>query len=242
VRQKKSVKKKLKVKKITKSLILLDCDKMTIKLVVFDVDGTLTCHSSIWWRLHEHFGTEKEGKYYYDQYFAGEINYDQWAAYDAGLWKGQPLDEVLQVVKETKLMRGAKETIQTLKEHGIHVAILSGGLDVLADDIGNRLGIEYVLTNKLLSSNGILTGGVETYVGWGEKVKEITNVANHFGVELEETAFVGDGRNDVSVFKHVGLSIAFRPEDNEVAKSATVAVHSDDLKEVVTLILQGSRI
>jgi phosphoserine phosphatase len=214
---------------------------MTIKLVVFDVDGTLTCHSSIWWRLHEHFGTEKEGKQYYDQYFAGEINYDQWAAYDAGLWKGKPLDEVLQVVQETRVMPGARETIQKLKEYGIHVAILSGGLDVLADDIGKRLGIEYVLTNRLLSSNGVLTGGVENLVAWGEKSKEIVNIANHFGVKLEETAFVGDGRNDVSVFKYVGLSIAFRPEDDDVARAATAVVHEDDLRGIVNHILAVSQ-
>lgn len=214
---------------------------MVIKLVVFDVDGTLTCHSSIWWRLHEHFGTQKEGKYYYDQYFAGKINYDQWADYDAGLWKGQSLDEVLRVVRETELMPGAKEAIQTLKQNGIHVAILSGGLDVLADDIGKRLGIEYVLTNRLLSSDGILTGRVENLVAWGEKSKEIANVADHFGVNLEETAFVGDGRNDVSVFKHVGLSIAFKPEDDEVAKAANIAVYENDLRSIVSHILGESQ-
>jgi phosphoserine phosphatase len=217
-------------------------EAMAIKLVVFDVDGTLTCHSSIWWRLHEHFGTEKEGKYYYDQYFAGKINYDQWAEYDAGLWKGQPLEEVLRVVRETELMPGAKATIQTLKDNGIFVAILSGGLDVLADDIGNRLGIDYVLTNNLLSSDGILTGGVENHVAWGEKSKAIVTVAKHFEVALEETAFVGDGRNDVSVFDQVGFSIAFRPEDDEVARAASIAVYSDDLSEIVSLLLQESQI
>ncbi|MHA2080816.1 MAG: hypothetical protein ACW99H_06700 [Candidatus Thorarchaeota archaeon] len=55
---------------------------MDIQLVVFDVDGTLTKHSSVWWRLHEHFGTTVEGKQYYEQYFAGEITYDQWADLD----------------------------------------------------------------------------------------------------------------------------------------------------------------
>ncbi|MFW9982583.1 MAG: phosphoserine phosphatase, partial [Candidatus Thorarchaeota archaeon] len=64
---------------------------MSIKLVVFDVDGTLTKHSSIWWRIHELFETTKEGKQYYDQYFAGEITYDEWAELDAALWKDKPV-------------------------------------------------------------------------------------------------------------------------------------------------------
>ena len=38
---------------------------MNVRLVVFDVDGTLTQHSSVWWRLHELFGTTKEGKLYF---------------------------------------------------------------------------------------------------------------------------------------------------------------------------------
>ena len=59
---------------------------LDIELVVFDVDGTLTKHSSVWWRLHQHFGTTDEGKQYYDRYFAGEITYDMWADLDAGLW------------------------------------------------------------------------------------------------------------------------------------------------------------
>ena len=74
---------------------------MDIRLVVFDVDGTLTQHSSVWWRLHELFGTTKEGRIYFDQYFAGEINYDQWADYDAALWTGKSVAEVMKVVEAT---------------------------------------------------------------------------------------------------------------------------------------------
>ncbi|MHA2601986.1 MAG: HAD family hydrolase [Candidatus Thorarchaeota archaeon SMTZ1-83] len=210
---------------------------MVIRLVVFDVDGTLTSHSSIWWRLHEHFGTEVEGKRFYDQYFAGEITYNQWADLDASLWKGQSVEEVMNVVKATKLVPGATETVARLKDAGIKVAILSGGLDVLAEDVARRTGVDYVLTNRLLHSDGKLTGKVETRVGWGEKVQEIRSICNHFNVSLKETAFVGDGRNDLSVFDDVGLSIAFRPEDDEVAKAAMRTVRENNLTLVLNHIL-----
>jgi phosphoserine phosphatase len=210
---------------------------VAIKLVVFDVDGTLTLHSSIWWRLHEEFNTQEEGKKYFDLFFDDKITYQEWADYDAGLWKGQPLDRVLQVVEETELVTGARETIKKLKEHGIQVAVLSGGLDILANHIARCVGIDYVLTNRLLSENGILTGGVEVKVGWGEKVQEIRQINEHFGVSLKDTAFVGDGRNDLSVFQEVGLSIAFRPEDEEVADSAMVVVQDEDLRDVLPHII-----
>ncbi|MFX1481728.1 MAG: HAD family hydrolase [Promethearchaeota archaeon] len=211
--------------------------KLVIRLVVFDVDGTLTQHSSIWWRIHELFGTTKEGKQYYDQYFAGTINYDQWADYDAALWKDRPLAKVLEVVHNARLANGAKETIQVLKDHDINLAILSGGLDIMAESIAQRVGIDFVLTNKLHHRDGVLTGTVENLVAWGEKSREIPKIANHFGLSLEETAFIGDGRNDVSVFSIVGLSIAFNPEHQEVADAADVVIRDNNLRMVLPYII-----
>ncbi len=214
---------------------------MVIQLVVFDVDGTLTKHSSVWWRLHEHFDTTVEGKIYYDQYFAGDISYDDWADLDAGLWKGRTLEEVMKVVQSTQLSPGARETIQTLNDKGLKTAILSGGLDIMANEIGRRLGIEYVLTNILHHQDGILTGKVDNLVAWGDKAKSIQQICNHFEIPLEKTAFVGDGRNDVSVFKVVGLSIAYNPEDQEVADAADVVIHEDDLRVIIPHVISESR-
>lgn len=201
------------------------------------MDGTLTKHSSVWWRLHEQFETTVEGKLYYNQYFAGEITYDEWADLDAGLWKGRTLEEVMKVVMSTQLAPGAKEVIQTLKDHGLTTAILSGGLDVMANDIGRRVGIDYVLTNILRHEDGILTGGVDNLVAWGGKADVIHQISKHFEIPLEKTAFVGDGRNDMSVFKVVGLSIAYNPEDQDVADAANVVVREDDLRGILPHVI-----
>lgn len=214
---------------------------MNVRLVVFDVDGTLTQHSSVWWRLHELFGTTKEGKLYFDQYFAGEINYEQWADYDAALWTGEPVSKVMEIVSATKLVDGVPETIATLNDHGIKTAILSGGLDIMADDIARRAGIEYVLTNKLGIKDDVLTGTVENLIGWAEKAKYIHTILDHFDVTLEETAFVGDGRNDMSVLSVVGLSIAFNPEDQEVADTAQIVIRENDLRAILPHVISGFR-
>jgi phosphoserine phosphatase len=210
---------------------------LPIRLVVFDVDGTLTKHKSVWWRLHEAFGTTKEGGIYFDQYFAGEISYQEWADLDAGLWKHKPVEVVMDLVRNTELVPGAKEAVEALHKKGIHTAILSGGLDLMADHIASRVGIDYVLTNKLEQNSGMLTGRVEVLVGWGEKVKEIKMINDHFKIPLSQTAFVGDGKNDISVFSVVGLSIAYNPEHDEVAEAADFTVRDNDLRAVVPLIL-----
>lgn len=205
--------------------------------MIFDVDGTLTKHSSVWWRLHQHFGTTDEGKQYYDRYFAGEITYDMWADLDAGLWKGKTLDEVMKVVAATQLTPGSKEAIQTLKDYGLKTAILSGGLDIMANDIGRRVGIDYVLTNTLHHKDGVLTGEVDNLVPWSGKADAVHQINTHFEIPLEKTAFVGDGRNDMSIFKVVGLAIAYNPEDQEVADSANVAIYEDDLRTILPHVI-----
>jgi len=210
---------------------------LKIKLVVFDVDGTLTQHTSVWWRLHELFGTTKEGRIYFDQYFAGEISYQQWADYDAALWKGQPVEPVMDVVRNTRLVDGAAEAVHILREYNIKTAILSGGLDVMANDIARRVGIDFVLTNKLIHKNGYLTGTVENVIGWAEKAKYIHQIFEHFSVSPQETAFVGDGRNDMSVFSVVGLSIAFNPTDTDVADAANVVIKENDLRAILPHII-----
>ncbi|MHA1851858.1 MAG: HAD family hydrolase, partial [Candidatus Thorarchaeota archaeon] len=179
------------------------------------------------------------GRLYFDQYFAGEINYEQWADYDAALWTGEPVSKVMEIVSATKLVPGVRETVTTLSNHGIKTAILSGGLDIMADDIARRAGIEYVLTNKLGIRDGVLTGTVENIIGWAEKADHIHTILNHFGATLEETAFVGDGRNDISVLSAVGLSIAFNPEDEEVADSAQVVIRENDLRAILPRVILG---
>jgi phosphoserine phosphatase len=178
---------------------------------------------------------------YFDQYFAGEINYDQWADNDAALWKGEPVSKVMEIVRATKLVPGVKETITMLHKHGIKTAILSGGLDIMADDIAQRAGIDYVLTNKLGTKDGVLTGTVENLIGWAEKGDHIGAIVDYFGTTLEETAFVGDGRNDMSVLSVVGLPIAFNPEDQDVADSAQVVIRENDLRAILPYIISEYR-
>ncbi|MFW9848430.1 MAG: HAD family hydrolase [Candidatus Thorarchaeota archaeon] len=213
---------------------------MAIRLVVFDLDGTLTTHNSSWWRLHEYFDTHEQGRIYYDKYFAGEIDYQEWATLDAALWKGQKLSDVQRIADETELMPGAIEAVNELKRNGIQVAVLSGGIDILADKIVNRVGIDYLLVNKIHHEDGIITGEVEINVGWGGKASEIEQICSHFDIPLSETVFVGDGLNDVAVFPVVAMSIAFNPENEEVAKAASVVIRKKDLREILPVILEST--
>ena len=65
----------------------------------------------------------------------------------------------------------------------------------------------------------------------------VHQINKHFEIPLEKTAFVGDGRNDMSVFKVVGLSIAYNPEDLDVADAANVVVRDDDIGAILPYVI-----
>lgn len=52
-----------------------------LRLVVFDVDGTLLKIRSSWQHLHEALGTWDRGKQYAEQFFQGLIGYEEWRSW-----------------------------------------------------------------------------------------------------------------------------------------------------------------
>ena len=70
------------------------------RLVVFDLDGTLTRERSIWEyiniRLGKWYGFAEE---YQKQFLAGQISYDEFCEGDAQVWKGMREKELLEIVK-----------------------------------------------------------------------------------------------------------------------------------------------
>ena len=78
-----------------------------------------------------------------------------------------------------------------------------------------------------------LESSYDNLVAWGGKADVVHQINKHFEIPLEKTAFVGDGRNDMSVFEVVGLSIAYNPEDQDVADTADIVIRGDDLKDIL---------
>jgi phosphoserine phosphatase len=100
---------------------------MAIKLVIFDVDGTIL-QSYSWQYIHENLGTWNVAKEYSDQFFHNQITYEEWAQLDVALWKGQTSTKIREIIQQMPYTKGAKETLATLKRNGIRIYLLSAGL------------------------------------------------------------------------------------------------------------------
>jgi len=202
-----------------------------LRLVVFDVDGTLLKVRSSWQHLHEALGTWDKGKQYAEQFSQGLISYEEWAELDAFLWRGQPLEKVKLIIGGMPYTLGAEE------KGGFRVVLLSAGLSLVTERIEREIGVDYALANDLIVEDGVLTGDVKVNVPLDGKLDALQRIAGQFGVKLEECAAVGDDEGLVPVFEHVGLGIAFNPQDERLEKLARVIVKNGDLRHVLPHIV-----
>lgn len=208
-----------------------------LRLVVFDVDGTLMNVVSSWQFLHEKLGTWNKGKQHAEQFFRGVITYEEWARLDASLWKGLKLETVQKIVDSIPYTNGAKDVITFLRKNCFKVVLLSAGLSPVTERIEREIGVDASLANDLKVENGFLTGEVKVNVSVNNKDMILLRMLKKFNLGTNECAAVGDDETLIPLFKKVSLSIAFNPRTEAVKKQANIVVKSDDLHEVLSYLL-----
>jgi HAD superfamily PSPase-like hydrolase len=210
---------------------------MAIRLVIFDVDGTLLNGYS-WQHVHRELGTWDQAQEHKQRFFASQITYGEWARRDAALWKNRPLTEVEEAINRIPYTRGAKQALKTLKEKGVKTYLLSAGLALAAERIlKDTQAVDGYTANVLEVKDGILTGRVTVSVAYDGKGKHIAKILRRFSLGPKECATVGDDPSLIPLFKAVGLAIAVNPTDNAVAAHADLKVTSRDLRDILPHIL-----
>ncbi|HOE17579.1 MAG TPA: HAD-IB family phosphatase [Syntrophorhabdaceae bacterium] len=187
---------------------------MSIKIVFFDCDGTLTKEKSSWEFLHRRLGLWNNRADMYQRLFKeGAIDYHEFCKRDALLWRGMPVADVARVVREIPYQDGAWESIRSIKDMGITTFIVSTGLSVLVDLVKSELSIDGAVSNELLSKDGVLTGEVKINVEYDKKGSLVGTLLGQKGFVKKDACAVGDGEGDVAMFEAVGLPIGFNPNE-----------------------------
>jgi phosphoserine phosphatase len=206
----------------------------SFKLVVFDLDGTLTRERSIWEYIHirlgKWYGFAEE---YQEQFLAGKISYEEFCERDAQVWKGMKVEELLEIVKTVPFHPGADELIAYLKQEGLKLSVVSSGLSILSDWVHQTYGFDYSVSNDLLHENGVLTGKVKIQVYYDQKAEWVKKVLERFSVKTEEVIAIGDSIGDVDMFQMVGLAVAFNSSCSDLDKIANVCIPSQNLADII---------
>ncbi len=204
------------------------------KLVIFDLDGTLTQERSIWEYIHirlgKWYGFAEE---YQKQFLAGKISYEEFCERDAQVWKGMRVNELLEIVKTVPFHPGVDELIRFLKKKGLKLSMVSSGLSLLTNWVHQKYDFDYSVSNDLLHENGVLTGKVKIQVYFDKKAEWVEKILKQFGVRPEEVIAIGDSKGDMDMFQRVGFSIAFNSSCKDLDRIANVCISSKDLTDII---------
>jgi phosphoserine phosphatase len=218
--------------------------EVPVELVCFDMDGVLIDVGSSWVMVHKHFGVQNEASL--RAYLNGEFDDKEFIRRDASLWlRLQPKirrADFERIFRTPPFMAGVERTIATLKAEGVEVAIVSGGVDVMAEAVAARLGIPRVAANGFVYDEaGHITGEGVVRTPLNDKALPVVRFAKELGVPLERVLSVGNSLPDVAMFEVAGRSIAFHPEDDYTREHATWVLEDGPLDQILPLALGTAR-
>lgn len=171
---------------------------------------------------------------------AGEIDFEAALRERVSLLAGLPETAIAEVLaRHITFKPGGATLIATMKAHGAHTALVSGGFVQFTGHVADRLGFHEHRANELLIESGTLTGTVrEPILGKDAKLEALHMITARLGLSPEDAITVGDGANDLPMLKAAGLGVALHAKPR-VQAEAPVRINHGDLTAL--LYLQGYR-
>jgi phosphoserine phosphatase len=142
---------------------------------------------------------------------------------------GMNLQDILREVSKVEMIRNIRETVDKLLGLGLQVILTTDNPDFLCQYLLERFGFNGYVSSKVAVKNGVVSDEIEPLP---DKRLGIRKYCAWMSVPLSKVIHVGDGPNDVPVFRVVGYSIAINTSLDKVRKNASHHMETDDLLEV----------
>ena len=163
----------------------------------------------------------------------GEIDFFESLEMRVALLKGVKLETVNEICNNLPIMNGAKETIQELHKKGYKCVCFSGGFKNATVLFADKLNLDGEFANIFHTKNNILTGKIGGEMMFSNsKGDMLVRLQKLLNVSYDDTLAVGDGANDLSMFKYAKKKAAFCAKE-VLKKEANIIIEKKDL----TLIL-----
>ncbi|WP_288695357.1 phosphoserine phosphatase SerB [uncultured Brachyspira sp.] len=203
-----------------------------MKLAVFDFDSTLMDGETLDIIARE-TNFAKEIAEITAKGMRGEIDFFESLEMRVALLKGVKLETVNEICNNLPIMNGAKETIQELHKKGYKCVCFSGGFKNATVLFADKLNLDGEFANIFHTKNNILTGKVGGEMMFSNsKGDMLVRLQKLLNVSYDDTLAVGDGANDLSMFKYAKKRAAFCAKE-VLKKEANIIIEKKDL----TLIL-----
>jgi phosphoserine phosphatase len=159
----------------------------------------------------------------------GELAFEPALKERVSLLKGLPISVIDRVIKERiTLTRGARTLVATMRAHGTHTLLVSGGFTLFTAVIADMIGFDDHRANVLGTEAGKLNGHVqEPILGREGKLNCLKEFSSRLQLEPDQTLAIGDGANDVAMLQAAGLGVAFHAKPEVAAKVSARIDHAD---------------
>ena len=203
---------------------------MKRKLVIFDLDNTIlngdSDYSWINFLINENYVDkheyEKRNQYFFDQYYEGNLDYDEWAEFALSTMKGKTpfdleelLSKFLSTVIEPMINIYALRLLHNHHHDNDIMLLASATNSVLVEPIARRLGFENIVATEVEIIDGVYTGKVygRPALGQGKLTKVEEWAAQNNIKDFKDAIFYSDSINDLPLLSEVGVPIAVNPDD-----------------------------
>ena len=167
----------------------------------------------------------------------GELDFAAAVRERVALLKGLPEVVLEKAMGRVRYMPGAAALVATMRAHGAHTALVSGGFTWFTARVKEQLGFDTHQANELIVLGRHIMGRVrEPILGKEAKEAALKKLAADNNATPADAIAVGDGANDLPMLKAAGLGVAFHAKP-AVAAEVAVRVSYGDLTTL--LYLQG---
>jgi phosphoserine phosphatase len=142
---------------------------------------------------------------------------------------GMRLQDILREVSKVEMIRNIRETVDKLLGQGLQVILTTDNPDFLCQYLLERFGFNGFVSSKVAVKNGVVSDEIEPLP---DKRLGIRKYCAWMSIPLSKVIHVGDGPNDVPIFRVVGYSIAINTSIDKVRKTASYQMQTDDLLDV----------
>ncbi len=206
-----------------------------MKLITLDLDGTLLPDDTVFAAVLRESGKAAEVAASDAAYFAGEISLEQcfWQQWD---WiKDLSLADCHRALRKAAWLPGISEGVRAMKATGAKVCLLTDQPSILTDFLG-RWG----LIDAICSPVKIKEGHPVSIEARFDKLDNLKQHCAEWGIDLADVVHVGNGSNDVPVWKAVGQGIAVYAEPDVAAHADVDLGRPESLEQVLSAFRQRS--
>lgn len=206
-----------------------------MKLAVFDFDSTLMQGETLEFIARE-YGIEPLMKQITTDAMEGKIDFFESLVRRVSLLKGASESKIKYICENLPYTLGAKETIHELHKLGYKVVCFSGGYETATIPAMNVLGYDAQFSNIFHFKNGCLSGMLGGEMMFSDSKGNMLNrLQSLMNVKSENTLVVGDGANDLSMFKYAAKRCAFCAKPI-LKEHANIIVENKNLTELLNFI------